>query len=188
MKISYFLVFFLSICLLSEKGLAGQRPMGPYGARQESYAPLSDDDFAEEGDDYGDENFEDDLAGDYLPPRQNIPMPQRPLPPKTNLMLPPRGGASFARGELAPLKPLFRPGFQQKSGMRAPERMIPAPGEMEPMEGGREDFSLEDPRRAPDMPAELPPRNYPPKMTHLQYGQTEWNQMDLHSLVDGRRS
>lgn len=114
--------------------------------------------------DYEEENFEDDLGEGTAP--------------------------SLARDSFGPADPVAppsgKPGFQQKMDMKGPQRI----GAMVEDPYGKQNLSGIPPQsEVPPMAseAELPPRDYPPKLPHLKMGQTEWNRMDLHSLVADRK-
>lgn len=117
----------------------------------------------DDGEEYGDDELDEGMTEDRLPP-------------------------SGPKSLQAKRPSSRRNGFQQKSGMRAPERLAAMPEDMDEMEddGGLPN-SLENEEPMPGS-AQLPPRDYPPKMPELKFGQIEWNQMDLHSLVEGRKS
>lgn len=108
------------------------------------------------------QEFDDDLGEDEFGPPPS-------MPPRSQLMQP---------------RPSQRQGFQQSSGMKAPQRLMPPVDVMD--DRMDEDFSQSPAGPPPSEAAQLPPRNYPPKTPELQLGQTGWNQIDVHSLVEGR--
>ncbi|MFN7662279.1 MAG: hypothetical protein ACK5PQ_00925 [Alphaproteobacteria bacterium] len=193
MNISSFIFLFITVCMSTEMMAAqGRVSKARYGAP----ASLSDNDFGAE-EVYGNENFQDDFVDDMPPPKGGRPTAQPKMSSRNDYEeenfeddLGEGTAPSLARDSFVPADPVRlpsgRPGFQQKMDMKGPQRiaaMVEDPY-------GKQNLSGIPPQpEVPPMAAEaqFPPRDYPPKLPHLKMGQTEWNRMDLHSLVADRK-
>ena len=176
-------ILFFSLCFTLLFTLAdvfaGQIPLPSFSAGNAAPMQPAENltmDIADEED--MEEDFMNEGGEDDRPPLQVAMPPQAaPMvsqPPAQKMLTQPRG------------TPSRRPGFQQKKGMEAPEKIV-APSSDTMDEKGL-DFLSDDGAPLPPPAAQLPPRDYPPRLKELQFGQTDWNQMDLHSIVEGRRS
>lgn len=204
----FFWGLFLSIimiCGVYQGGFSAQDPVFPKPRQQAMPRPPS----AQKtggglGDDYGLPHISSKGQKDPFPPQDleeedydeeyNLPPPS---PRGRPAALPPQGFQG--EGDDYDLPPLSaknqgpqksvgpRQGFHQVSGMNAPQRISPSKIESDGLEDG--DFldpELDAGQSVRETPVQMPPKNYPPKIPELQLGQTGWNQLNLHSLVEGR--
>jgi hypothetical protein len=161
MRIFYLFILFFSACCIGNDVSAGQMPVRSFKGR-DTLRPSANPSIDEE--DYeDDEGFDERMEEDKLPPIKRMSPQFKEVSSRRN-------------------------GFQQKAGMKVPERLAPRPEDLDEMEDDVELPNSSESAAPMPEPAPLPPRDYPPKLPELKLGQTEWNQMDLHSLVEGRRS
>lgn len=190
-----FTVFSITI-LMSTVSFSGADPSFPKPRRNAMTPPAPSMPGANDMD-----NF-DDMGDDEFGPPPSMPGRSGPLsaaaPKRSMSPLPPQefdddlGDDEFGQPPSAPARPQPMPvrssprqGFQQSSGMKAPQRLMPPAEDIDDGMGG-EDFPDNPEGPVPPDAASLPPKNYPPKAPELQVGQTGWNQIDVHSLVQGR--